>query len=51
MLLQVAPYFATRSATFFVYAKTPPLLAQYSGNSAPLWALTEAVITMDLMFG
>ena len=41
MLLHVAPYAATLSATFFVYAITPPLLAQYSGNSAPVCPLAE----------
>ena len=48
-LLHVAPYSATLSATFFVYAITPPLLAQYSGNSEPVWPLADQTLRMDLM--
>ena len=50
-LLHVAPYDATRSATFFVYAMTPPLLAQYSGNSAPVCPLAEPMLRIERIPG
>lgn len=49
-LLQVAPNCATLIATFLVYAITPPLLAQYSGNSAPVCPLAEPMLSIDLTF-
>ena len=44
-LFAVAPKRAMRRATFFIYATMPPLLAAYSGNSAPLRALVNDKLT------
>ena len=46
-LLHVAPNCATRRATFFVYAITPPLLAQYSGNSDPVCPLADPMFKIE----
>ena len=50
MLLHVAPNSATLCATFFVYAITPPLLAHYSGDSAPVCPLADPTLRIDLIF-
>ena len=51
MLLHVAPHRATRNATFFAYGRIPPLLAAYSGNSAPVCALADATRQIDRIAG